>query len=63
MAALEDIRGLVAKLYCASGCSCCRDDTEWEEASEELGELLDIPKYEDGSGRDWYTVRDEAASK
>lgn len=53
-----EVRDLVAKLYCASGCSCCRDDDAWDAASKALGALLDIPKYEDRSGWDWYSVRD-----
>jgi hypothetical protein len=57
---VEEVRTLVAKLYCAAGCSCCRDNERWREASEELGELLGVPKYDDGSGPDWYVVRDAA---
>jgi hypothetical protein len=60
-AEIERLRGLVAKLYCAAGCSCCRDDTAWEAASDELAEGFNIPKYEDGSGYDWYSVRDQYA--
>lgn len=59
----DKVRDLVAKLYCAAGCSCCRDDDVWYEAAEELGELLEVPKYDDGSGRDWYSVRDAAKAK
>lgn len=55
----EEIREQVARLYCASGCSCCRDDDGWRAASDRLGKLLDAPMYEDGSGYDWYAVRDE----
>ena len=54
------VREEVAKLYCASGCSCCRDDKAWEEAGKELARLLNIPPYEDGSGFNFYKVRDEA---
>lgn len=53
-------RALVAKLYCAGGCGCCRDDEGWEEAQAALGTLFDIPRYPDDSGFDWYIVRDEA---
>lgn len=56
----DALRDLVATLWCASGCSCCRDDDAWEKASHELAELLGIPKYDDGSGYDWYSVCDAA---
>jgi hypothetical protein len=56
----EKVRDLVAKLYCAAGCSCCRDDDTWKEASETLALVLGVPAYEDGSGFDWYSVRDAA---
>lgn len=56
----DALRDLVATLWCASGCSCCRDDDAWEKASHELAELLGIPKYNNGSGYDWYSVCDAA---
>lgn len=56
----DALRDLVATLWCASGCSCCRDDDAWEKASHELAELFGIPKYDDGSGYDWYSVCDAA---
>ena len=56
----EKVRDLVAKLYCASGCSCCRDDEAWDDAEGQLAKLLGIPEYDDGSGYDWYSVRDAA---
>ena len=56
----DAVRDLVATLWCASGCSCCRDDDAWGKASHELAELLGIPKYDDGSGYDWYSVCDAA---
>lgn len=56
----DEIRDQVAKLYCAAGCSCCRDDEVWEAASERLGELLGVPRYDDGSSVDWYSARDRA---
>lgn len=56
----RDVRGWVAKLYCAAGCSCCRNDEAWREASERLGELLGAPRYDDDSGVDWYAARDAA---
>lgn len=63
MKQLEAIKKAVAELYCASGCSCCRDEKGWDKASEELAKLLDIPAYDDGSGFDFYSVRDSYKEK
>lgn len=63
VSALEDARDLVAKLYCASGCSCCRDDEGWDAASNALGALFSVPRYSDDSGHDWRSVRDAALSR
>lgn len=59
-ARVAEIRNEVAKLYVASGCSCCRDDDAWDAASMALGRLLGAPDYADGSGVDWFAVRDAA---
>lgn len=55
-----ELRALVAKLYCASGCSCCRDDTAWYAAADELAKALNIPRFADDSGWDFWSVRDAA---
>lgn len=57
------LREWVAKLYCAAGCDCCRDTDGWYEAAGKLGEMLNIPKYDDGSGYDFYAVRDQALTQ
>jgi hypothetical protein len=54
----ETIKALIATLYCAAGCSCCRDCETWEDSSSKLGALLEVPKYDDDSGHDWYALRD-----
>lgn len=51
----EQGRYLVAKLYCASGCNCCRDDENWFAAEGALGELFGVPRYADDSGYDWFS--------
>lgn len=56
----KEIRKHVALLVYAAGCSCCRDSDDWDEQLEILGKALDIPKYKDGSGRDFYTIAKEA---
>lgn len=60
---MEKIRLLVAQMFCASGCSCCRDDAEWYRTSGELAKLLDVPAFDDGSGFDFYTIKREAKEK
>lgn len=53
----KEIRTMVADLIGASGCSCCRDDEGWYATIEKLGKALGVPKYEDGSGRDFTKFR------
>lgn len=58
------VRELVVKLYCASGCSCCRNNDDWYSAARALGEMLGIPKDADdfggyGSGHDFYAAFEE----
>lgn len=60
---LDKIRLLVAQMYCASGCSCCRDDDEWHRTTGELAKLLDIPAYSDHSGYEFHTVVNQAKEK
>lgn len=60
--AMEKVRLIVAKLYCASGCSCCRDNEEWNKATNELGEILKIPKFNDDSGYDFWAVIKSSAN-
>jgi hypothetical protein len=57
------LRELVAKLYCASGCSCCRDVEAWFAAADELAKALCIPRFADDSGWDFWSVREAAKSK
>lgn len=54
----ERLRAEVIKLYCASGCSCCRDTEGWEAASNALGKMLGIEPYDDWSGHDWYAAKE-----
>ena len=56
---VDSVRDLVARLYCASGCDCCRDTETWETTADELARRFNIPRYDDG-GYNWYSVRDAA---
>lgn len=53
----KEVRRLVADLLRASGCSCCEDTDAKRKVEESLGKLLGVPKYKDGSGRDFRRFR------
>jgi hypothetical protein len=50
----QELRRLVSDLVRSAGCSCCRDDHGWEEAQEKIAKILKVPKFDDGSGYDFY---------
>jgi hypothetical protein len=56
MTRLKDIRRAVADYMRSEGCSCCRGADHGEHEAK-LGELLDVPKYADGSGYDFAQFR------
>lgn len=49
----KQIREAVADYMYTEGCSCCQDIDGHAEDNERLAKLLNIPKYEDGSGYDF----------
>ena len=50
----KQIRNALADYMGSEGCvSCCGDRYNHGLAEERLGELLKVPKYKDGSGRDF----------
>lgn len=49
---LEKVRTAVANYIATEGCSCCQHH-DHEAVREELGKLLLVPKYSDGSGRNF----------
>jgi hypothetical protein len=53
---LPALRTAVADYMASEGCSCCRGD-DHEQHADRLGELLGVPKYDDGSGRDFSKFR------
>jgi len=53
----EYIRRQVADLVTSAGCSCCRDDEGWEAAQDVLARKLDVERYDDDSGWNWYKYR------
>lgn len=53
----EAIRQAVANYMGSEGCSCCQDIDKHKEHKARLGELLNVPKYSDGSGYDFLKFR------
>jgi len=53
---LKNIRQAVADYMYSEGCGCCRGSQHPENA-ERLGKLLRVPKFKDGSGRDFSKYR------
>ena len=43
----------------SEGCSCCRDNEAHDRHTEALGKLLNVPKYGDGSGRDFSKYKND----
>lgn len=50
---LYEIRRALADYIASEGCSCCRDTEAHDEAAKRLAKLLNVKKYEDGSGYDF----------
>lgn len=50
---IEEIRTEIANYMCAEGCSCCRNIEEHRKHGNKLGELLNVPMYDDNSGYDF----------
>lgn len=53
----EDVRQAVADYMCSEGCSCCQDVGAHKRHAERLAQLLEVPKYEDRSGYNFYQYR------
>lgn len=49
---LAQIRQAFADYTQSEGCSCCQDHDAHEQHARRLGELLQIPRYDDDSGLD-----------
>ena len=53
MRKIEKIRQAVADYMQSEGCSCCQDSDAHAIAKKQLAQLLNVPKYKDGSGYDF----------
>ena len=51
------LRRMVADLIASSGCGCCRDYEGWNRAEMKLALMLDVEKYDDDSGYDFYRYK------
>ena len=56
---IAEIRRAVADYMASEGCSCCQNTEKHQEAKAKLAKLLHVPKYEDGSGYNFYRFRKE----
>lgn len=54
---LKLLRTALADYMYAEGCSCCRNQEDYNEAKERLAGILGVPKYPDGSGFDFFKFR------
>lgn len=54
---LKEIRTAVANYMSSEGCSCCQDVDNHNEHKKTLAKLLNVPKYKDGSGYNFYKYR------
>lgn len=54
----KKVRKAVAVYMSSEGCGCCQDRAH-PEHKEALAKLLDVPKYSDGSGYNFYAVAEE----
>jgi hypothetical protein len=53
----RELRRAVADYIYSEGCGCCADREAHDVDSEALGKLLNVPRYSDGSGRDFSRYR------
>jgi len=54
-----ELRTAVADYMWSEGCECCSNEEQHSKDSEALGKLLNVPKYPDGSGRDFSKYRNK----
>lgn len=51
---LKEIRQAIADYISSEGCDCCRNTDTHRDHEAVLGKLLNVPKYKDGSGYNFY---------
>lgn len=53
---IKEIREAVADYVASEGCSCC-EGADHDVHKERLARLLRVPKYDDGSGYNFYKFK------
>ena len=53
----KKLREAVANYMYSEGCSCCQDVDAHREHKQYLAKLLNVDKYSDGSGFDFYKYK------
>ena len=48
-----ELRTAIANYMLSEGCGCCSNDEKHDEHEKALAKLLNVKKYEDGSGYDF----------
>ena len=54
---IRQIREAFADYVASEGCSCCRNTDKHDDAASRLAGLLQVPKFDDGSGYDFYRFK------
>jgi hypothetical protein len=49
----KKMREVFANYRASEGCSCCRNHEDYEKHEKEIGKMLNVKKYSDGSGYDF----------
>ena len=57
LVSVREVRQVIADYMQTEGCSCCQDIDGHKEKTEQLAKMLGVPKYDDGSGYDFYKFR------
>lgn len=52
------MRVALANYMWSEGCSCCENTDKHDEQKAVLGKMLNVPKYDDGSGYEFSRYRD-----
>ncbi len=53
----KELRNALADYIASAGCGCCADREELLKVEDRLGRLLNVHKYTDGSGYNFYVYR------
>lgn len=51
------LRKALANYISSEGCSCCQDREAHEKHEKALAKLLDVEKYDDGSGHNFFKYK------